>query len=72
MFFRKIMKQNMTQEPIVYQTGTYVKLINNRESDFPDFINILFRPFTGKAPSQQVHRSPDNDDFAHRLHRWKV
>ena len=43
-----------------------------RESDFPDFINILFRPFTGKAPSQQVPRSPDNDDFAHRLHRWKV
>ncbi len=23
-------------------------------------------------PSQQVPRSPDNDDFAHRLHRWKV
>ena len=43
-----------------------------RESDFPDFINILFRPFTGKAPSQQVPRSPDNDDSAHRLHRWKV
>ena len=31
MFFRKIMKQNMTQEPIVYQTGTYVKLINKAE-----------------------------------------
>ena len=46
------------------------------EISYADFsartINILFRPFTGKAPSQQVHRSPDNDDFAHRLHRWKV
>ena len=31
MFFRKIMKQNMTQEPIVYQTGTDVKLINKAE-----------------------------------------
>ena len=31
MFFRKIMKQNMTQAPIVYQSGTNVKLIHKAE-----------------------------------------
>ena len=31
MFFRKIMKQNMTQAPIVYQSGTNIKLIHKAE-----------------------------------------